>query len=374
LKAKRLAVMILLISLLLPSVPTRASNDYQYTMTYTFVNKGTTPVNVTTDDLSTPLFLNDTWQTVRISSATPSLGKPYPDVDGNLYTTPTLPLVIQPGKNITFTVVYDIQSGSQPKPSLDPTKAGTIADIPKNIIANYTSSTSTYQSNNTRIASLAHNLTNGQQSVLGKLSQLVGWLNANITYDSAELPRYANETLLTRKGDCDDQAMLLVSMLRGIGIPSYIDVGVVFDSSLGSRETSWEGHLQINESGLGWHGWAMVYVPPWGWIPVDLTLIKNSNPLDSIDNAPEYSGTVVTAIKVLNQDYVGDSRLTHDRIVHSTIYVTTSDSASSHDQPAWLNPTVVILGVLVAVSIAFMLISARRGKRPETQATNKLTT
>ena len=37
------------------------------------------------------------------------------------------------------------------------------------------------------------------------------------------------------------------------------------------KETYWEDHLNISYNNVGWHGWAMVYIPPWGWLPVDLT-------------------------------------------------------------------------------------------------------
>jgi transglutaminase-like putative cysteine protease len=64
----------------------------------------------------------------------------------------------------------------------------------------------------------------------------------------------------------------MISMLRSLGIPAFLQIGVVFSESISSEKASWAGHLTFVQEGVGWHGWAMVYVPPWGWIPVDLTL------------------------------------------------------------------------------------------------------
>ncbi len=366
-RASRIATVFIVLSLLSQVVIVRASSSsYTYTMSYTFENRGSEPQTLINDDVSFPYFNDTAGQTVRVVSVTPEAGPTYLDEDGNRLAQASMSLIIQPGKNSTFTVVYQIDSSDRTRPVIDESKSGTISDIPGGISSSYLAHTTTFQSGNPQIASLAESLTENQPTVLAKLLRLVHWLNANITYDSYEVPRFANETLTGRKGDCDDQAILLISMLRSIGVPSYLELGVVFGSGYNDKETIWYGHLGIDERGLGWHGWAMVYVPPWGWLPVDLTLIRESDPLDAIRNAPEYGASVVSALRISGQNYIGESRSSRARIIASTIYVTSRDVATTPSgQPWWLYPAVAVLGVAVAGSVAFMFYSARRKPAPE---------
>jgi transglutaminase-like putative cysteine protease len=362
LKARVATPLLILLIILVQLVPVQAAPQYKYTLTYVFENRGATSTTLLKDDISVPLFVNGASQTVTITSATPPLGPAYSDEDGNSLADPTMGLSIPANGNLTYTVVYGISPSGLPKPQIDSTKAGTASDIPAALILNYTVTTESFWSNNTVVATLARSITSGQTTVLGKLVRLVAWMHANITYATHELPLYPNQTLTQREGDCDDQSILLVSMLRSLGIPSYLEIGVVLDSGINSNDTIWNGHLNISEKGLGWHGWAMVYTPPWGWIPVDLTYTSESDPLKIVQNAPEYTPVVVSAMKVSNQSYTTLSVETRQRIITSTLYIRSIETVNGL-QSSWIDPTMIILGVVVAVAIGFMFYTARRPRQ-----------
>jgi hypothetical protein len=63
---------------------------------------------------------------------------------------------------------------------------------------------------------------------------------------------------------------------------------------------------------IGWHGWAMVYIPPWGWLPVDLTWgyygLGKKDPLTAI----KYSAVAIQEIMYLRNyysiDYVKETK------------------------------------------------------------------
>ena len=355
-----LAPLLLSLILIIQIAPASATtNHYTYTATYTFTNRGSAPVSLTRDDVSSSLFLDDSHQTVTVASATPPLGATYTDEDGNTLADPTTNLTIPPGGNVTYTVVYDITSNDSPRPQLNASSAGTMSNIPAALVANYTGSTDTFWPNDTKIADLARSLTAGQPTVLGKVTRLVQWFHANVTYATHELPNYPNQTLQQRTGDCDDQSILLISMLRSLGIPAYLEIGVVFDSTGGGSETVWNGHLAITETGLAWHGWTMVYTPPWGWIPVDLTLASNNDPLQMVQSAPEYTAPIVTAMKISRQSYTGASVESRQRIITSDIYVASVETVQGV-QASWIDPTMIILAVALVAAIGFMFYTSRR--------------
>ena len=60
------------------------------------------------------------------------------------------------------------------------------------------------------------------------------------------LPQTAEETLKTKIGDCDDQSILYISLLRAMGVPAWIETGWLYDPSTGQ---------------LGPHAWSDVYIP-----------------------------------------------------------------------------------------------------------------
>jgi hypothetical protein len=105
----------------------------------------------------------------------------------------------------------------------------------------------------------------------------------------------------------------------------------------------------------------MVYTPPWGWIPIDLTYTIESDPLKIVQNAPEYTPVVVSAINISKQVYTTLSVETRHRIVSSTIYVSSMEIVEGV-QANWIDPTMIALGVAVVVAIGFMFYAARRSR------------
>ncbi len=91
-------------------------------------------------------------------------------------------------------------------------------------------------------------------------------------YTSGGLPQDCYETYATKKGDCDDQSILMASILRAAGIPAWLELGLLYDSVA----DQWGGHA-----------WLKVYIP-----------IKGSD--GRFD--PDESGTV--DIDVVNNEFL----------------------------------------------------------------------
>ena len=74
----------------------------------------------------------------------------------------------------------------------------------------------------------------------------------------------ATEVLRTRRGDCNEHAVLVAALARAVGIPARVVAGLV-----------------LTEGGLAWHAWNELWVG--GWVsadavfaefPVDATHVK----------------------------------------------------------------------------------------------------
>ena len=178
----------------------------------------------------------------------------------------------------------------------------------------------------------------------------------NIIYGSAEGPRYPNETYSERRGDCDDQAILLITLCRIVGIPAYLQVGCIYDFLGYNSDTYWEGHVTSVQKQIGWHGWAIVYVPPWGWLPVDLTYVYGdltSNPLNAISRAAVTGQNVIQYMNFIHTDYVGGSRRLRDFIQSNDYFVYMVDEmkADFGFGSVWELLEVVIRVALIATAV-----------------------
>jgi hypothetical protein len=187
---------------------------------------------------------------------------------------------------------------------------------------------------------------------------MIDWLADNTEYSNFEVPRYPNQTAVDGLGDCDDQSILLISMCRSLGIPAYLQVGIVIHPSIVDSETSWEGHLNDTKKGVGWHAWAMIYVPPWGWLPVDLTLVQEDGGLDVLTGAPEYESNIIPCFDVNRQSYIGESLATRERFIGSTVYVEIADEAERMGSGIPRGELYIVAGLGVAVTAAIILMFA----------------
>lgn len=134
----------------------------------------------------------------------------------------------------------------------------------------------------------------GARLPLALLKAAVLYVSSNVEYSIRQPPREPWEVLLFWQGDCDDQSNLLVTLLRGLGVPAYQEFGVVYVGEGFNLSFAAEGGLlRVEMVGGGGHAWAAAYVPPWGWVRVDTVFGFPGNWLSHIASAPYYSAPVV---------------------------------------------------------------------------------
>jgi hypothetical protein len=100
----------------------------------------------------------------------------------------------------------------------------------------------------------------------------------------------------------------------------------------------------------------MVYIPPWGWVPVDLTITQSEEVIDILRKSPEYDSNIITALNISKQPYIGKTLSTRDRIINSTLFITVIDEAYLvNNTPIWVNYGIVGIGLGVLISIILLL-------------------
>jgi hypothetical protein len=97
------------------------------------------------------------------------------------------------------------------------------------------------------IFSLAETVAGDIDNVFEQVEAIFDWMAENINSSDGTVEiRTAAQVLEDRVGDCDEQSFLFISMARSLGIPSYIEVGLMTDSV----RNIWIGHA-----------WAKVVMP-----------------------------------------------------------------------------------------------------------------
>ena len=360
-KKRSILLAILFTGLLVPAIVAQEPTQFVYTVSYGFENRGDVDYQLSEEDVSIPLFMNTSWQTVKLEEVDSAYIPKVIDIDGNSGAVVGVNRLLAPGQEISFSAVYKIYSSMRSVPDYNIQDALGFEYIPSELIEEYTISTETFPRDDSLFYNVSVMIIDDDDSVLEAVSKLVEYIIEETTYKNFEVPQYPNKTLESRLGDCDDQSILLITMARSLNIPAYLQVGIYVHPSIDDRDTSWEDHLLNEANGVGWHGWAMIYIPPWGWVPVDLTLTNAESGLELIRSAPEYGVNIVPAFNVSKQSYIGETLETRNRILQSEIYVTVKDEAKilyRADNP-FQNYVLIGLGVALLLAIGLMFRTGR---------------
>ncbi len=377
---KTLPVFLLLFVLLTSSISTGLplakagiwDVDYVIQTTVTYSNKGTNAWNLTEEDHAVSLFMNNTWQTVYLTERSHPIEKKT-DEDGNpIAVLQLLNSKLEPGENVTYTVTYNAESKPRSIPHLNEQESGNLKEIPDDLIKEYCIEGDAWQINDLTLQETADRIVGNEINVLSIVKKFVAWIWDNINYTSYEVPRYPNETLSGRKGDCDDQAILLITFCRIYEIPSYLQIGCIHEQRPTTQESSWNGTVTSVLKQIAWHGWAMIYIPPWRWLPVDLTYVRDGqdNPLNAIRTGAVTSQRTIQYMNISQIDYVASTRQYKDFLIENQIYIYQEDEMSLALQKFleesiktwiwWFLIALVIITVIFIAVFGYILKTERR--------------
>jgi hypothetical protein len=346
-------------------------------MSVTYCNNGTENWNFTEEDRAISLFMNNTWQTVQLINHSYSLENTTFDEDGNPMAVLQFPeSQLNLGENTSYTVTYYALSKPRLLQDIREEKSGTLDDIPKELNESHCGEGDTWLVNDSGLQDLAYSIAKGETKVFTIVKNFITWFRANVTYATQDTPRYPNETYAERKGDCDDQAILFITLCRILGIPSFLQIGCVHMPTLPpTQDMYWEGHLTTSLKHIGWHGWAMVYIPPWGWLPVDFTYVIGglSDPLNAIKKAAVTSQKTLQYMNISQMDYIASSRMYRDFLKNNDFYIYTQDEMAEAPPTNHGNGTFeklftwipIIVIVLVAVTAAGIFAYVWKREKPK---------
>lgn len=185
----------------------------------------------------------------------------------------------------------------------------------------YTRGTTLWKTWNDTLINLATDIQNSlpevqRSNVLALTYAAINWIQLNIQLATTIIDlQYPEETLRSRVGDCDDQSNLLIALLRILGIPSYLMTGHWFQEGARTSGFIWgsvpqDAYLYADWKNVLGHGWAMVFVPPWGWLAFDpLADPQRTDPTKTYYDSLYAKGPpLVTLWQIVASDYIAERR------------------------------------------------------------------
>ena len=142
-------------------------------------------------------------------------------------------------------------------------------------VAEYTSPTTFWNTENETIRSIADRVAGALDNPAAIAEELAAWAASHVQYvpmervgsDSAIRISGGREVIF---GDCEEVADVYITMARYLGVPArsaygflLVDLPVIYWYRRGES-------LEETASHWGGHTWPQVYVPPWGWIDVEM--------------------------------------------------------------------------------------------------------
>lgn len=323
---------------------TERTATYVIVHEFTVENRGGGPYYP--KNLNIEMALNTTIQRGRVINSTPGLYW-HLDAEGNPCVSFS-ETVIQPGHSLTaklaMEVVVTVSKGQRDA------ETEALSMIPSELVDRYCVEGGPFLVNDPELQSLAHGIKERVDSddVLRIVLALVDWIDGNVIYQTHLPPLYPDEVLRKRSGDCDEKADLLISLCRILGIPAYLQAGLAVESNKTINDL--DGHYR--SEGLVGHAWAIVYVPPWGWTPVDLTYYKASAyPISHITTSALSLGLVIQTTNIANTDYIGDSRKWVDDLYGRDIYeVNNYGLTTLGSETHTVYPLNFVIGIVLACS------------------------
>jgi len=305
---------------------------YHYTSKIIYINRGSSNLVLGEDFRSAPLFPNSSWQKTYLLS----VNQPYAtalDLDQNKILLLDLPPLL-PNENITFSYSLHVVRADRPIPHLTIHESGDLGSIPREL-DEYCEAEGSWLVEDEALRALAREIrrsTENSTNVLEIAISLVDWIGKHVEPISHDRPLYPNETYTLLQGDCDDQSNLLITLCRILQIPAYLQVGCIRNPGAPKETTYWNSQVTSVLKNLGYHAWALIYVPPWGWLPFDVTLAwEASNPLAVITSAKVWKRDTIVIFDVVHSDWAGLGRRQKDHVISSSLNIYLEDALELDD-------------------------------------------
>jgi transglutaminase-like putative cysteine protease/glutamine cyclotransferase len=173
---------------------------------------------------------------------------------------------VPPGEKATLGYAAQVRLSAM-RFFINPEKTGTLAHIPADIKKTYTVDDPHLQVASPYIQKLAGKIVGHEQNPYWAARKIYDYVIEHVEYEMVggwDIP----ETVLKRgKGSCSEYTFAFIALCRAAGLPARYQGSVVVRGDDASVDDAF-------------HRWAQVYLPNYGWVPVDPSKGDSKSPVD----------------------------------------------------------------------------------------------
>ena len=149
---------------------------------------------------------------------------------------------------------------------IDPENVGSLEEIPTSTMELYTTDGEMYNLGTHIVREAAKEAVDGETNPYLMAKRISDYVATHISYDMDDRWDDAATVLQRGNGSCSEYVFAFIALCREVGIPARYVGGTALPSSYAGKsiETATEDRVH--------HRWAEVYLPRYGWVPVDPTL------------------------------------------------------------------------------------------------------
>ncbi len=165
--------------------------------------------------------------------------------------------------------------------NVDPNEIGSLEEIPEQIRLIYTRDDEMYKISDPVVVSAVNDAIGGKKKVYDIVIRCHDYIIERLSYKLDSRWDDAPTILNRREGSCSEYVFAFIALCRAAGVPSRFVGGTVIDPILAGTM------LRAELTDYTFHRWAEVYIPNYGWLPVDVTYDDGPNPRQFLFSLPD---------------------------------------------------------------------------------------
>jgi transglutaminase-like putative cysteine protease len=199
---------------------------------------------------------------------------------------------IQPGETDRVSYKADVEIRAATL-HIIPEKVGSMNRIPRDIKRTYTVDGDRLQIDDPVIRKAITDAVGEETNPYWMVRKILDYIGDHIDYERAGGWDTAPNVLKRGTGSCSEYSFVFMAMARGAGIPTRFSAGVVERGDEASMDDVF-------------HRWTEVYLPDYGWIPVDGDAGDREWQADVLRGIGSYSNRIlITTIGGGDSEYLG---------------------------------------------------------------------
>ncbi len=262
---------------------------------------------------------------------------------------------VQAGQTISVTWVALVEL-SEINYDVSPSNVGTLSEIPAEILELYTKDDVMYDISNQIVQNAASDAVGSETNLYHMVLKIHDYVIGHLTYEMDSQWEPAPAILAQGKGSCSEYTCVFIAMCRAKGIPAR------FGGGSASRDPY---QTKVDTAG---HRWQEVYIPKYGWLPIDVTWDDRSKQSERYLHFLRMPNTHLTMATA-----GGSSKYMEWRYNSNVVYQKASDTKVTRSwscvwEPATPNTPIPELvqpmSILVAaMTLGFFLLRSRQSRR-----------